>query len=95
MAGERIYYFGRNPSMMALVGQQLSSAGYDPLPFRDELELARALPTGDAKLLVIGSGVEDGPRLELKAMCEKYGVLVFENFGGPTSLVENLERLLG
>lgn len=95
MAGERIYYFGRNPSMMALVGQQLKSAGYDPLPFRDEHELARALPTGDARLLVIGGGVEEEPREELKALCAKHGVLVFENFGGPTALVENLERMLG
>lgn len=93
MAGERIYYFGRNPSMMALVDQQLRSAGYDILAFRDEHELAKALP-GDARLLVIGGGVETGPREELKALCAKHGVLVFENFGGPTSMIENLARML-
>ena len=54
-----IFYFGRNASMMALVGQQLAAAGMEAEGFMDEEKLTDRLNSGMAKLLVIGGGVED------------------------------------
>lgn len=94
MAGPRIFYFGRNDSMMALVGQQLTAAGMDAHGFRDETVLAGALAKGDVRLLVMGAGVEDEPRERLRALCAAHDILFHEHFEGPTALVEHVTRLL-
>ena len=94
MAGVRVFYFGRNDSMMALVGQQLLAAGLDAHGFRDEAVLVSELAKGEARLLVIGAGVEDEPRERLRALCAGHGILLHEHFEGPTALVEHVTRLL-
>lgn len=89
-----IYYFGRNAAMMALVGQQLKAAGMEAEGFMDEQQLNEKLREGNAKLLVIGGGVEDGPRHRLKALCAEKAVLVLEHFAGPGSLPGNIAEVL-
>lgn len=95
MAGWRVFYFGRNDSMMALVGQQLKASGLDAVGFRDEKLLEAQLAKGEARLLVIGAGVEEAPRIRLKAVCAQHGIAVHENSGGPGALMEHVSRLLG
>lgn len=95
MAGVLVFYFGRNDSMMALVGQQLKAAGLDAIGFRDEKVLEDELAKGEARLLVIGAGVEEAPRARLKAYCAARGILVHENSGGPGAMMEHVAKLLG
>jgi hypothetical protein len=91
----RILYFGRNAAMMSLVGQQLSAAGMRAEGYMDEAILELELAKGDTKLLVIGGGVEDGPRARLKGLCAKQGILVLEHSEGPGSLPGNITNALG
>ncbi len=95
MAGVLVFYFGRNDSMMALVGQQLKAAGLDAIGFRDEKVLEDELAKGEARLLVIGAGVEEAPRVRLKTFCAQHGILVHENSGGPGAMMEHVAKLLG
>jgi len=95
MPTRRVYFFGRNAAMMALVDQQLKAAGITAVGHMDEAALLADLATGDAKLLVIGGGVEDEARTRLRAACERYNVLVLEHFGGPAQLVANIGGVLG
>ncbi len=90
-----IFYFGRNASMMALVGQQLAAAGMEAEGFMDEEKLTDRLNSGMAKLLVIGGGVEDEPRQRLKHICAGKGILVLEHFAGPHSLPGSISEALG
>lgn len=90
-----MFYFGRNDSMMALVGQQLKAAGLDAIGFRDEKVLEDELAKGEARLLVIGAGVEEAPRVRLKTFCAQHGILVHENSGGPGAMMEHVAKLLG
>ncbi|MDQ3101082.1 MAG: hypothetical protein M3R08_06825 [Bacteroidota bacterium] len=90
-----IFYFGRNAAMMALVGQQLKAAGMEAEGFMDEEKLMSELAGANAKLLVIGGGVEDAPRERLKSFCSEHGILVLEHFAGPGSLPKNISEVLG
>lgn len=95
MPARPIYFFGRNASMMALVGQQLKAAGLNAQGFMDEEQLVAELDKGEVRLLVIGGGVEDAPRTRLRAYCAAHNVLMLEHFGGPAALVENIGTVLG
>lgn len=90
----QVYFFGRNAAMMALVGQQLRAAGIRSTGYMDEAVLLADLAKGDAKLLVIGGGVEDEARTRLRVACARHNVLVLEHFGGPGQLVENIGDVL-
>lgn len=81
--------------MMTLVGQQLSAVGMNAEGFMDEAALQVELAKGDAKLLVIGGGVEDAPRERLKAFCKEHGILVLEHFGGPGQLPGTINEAIG
>jgi hypothetical protein len=90
-----VCYFGRNAAMMALVGNQLKAAGIVAKGFMDEALLMQELDKGRTQLLVLGGGVEDGPRIRLKDQCVQRGILVLEHFGGPGSLPDNISTALG
>lgn len=94
MPTRQVYFFGRNPAMMALVDQQLKAAGIDAKGYLEEEALVADLASGDAKMLVIGGGVEDAPRARLREACEQHKVLVLEHFGGPGPLVEQIGSVL-
>lgn len=95
MEASTVLFFGRNPAMMRIVDLQLKAAGVEARGYLDEEELKSALDRGDARLLVIGGGVEDGPRARMKAYCEEKGILVLEHSGGPTSLPGHIAQALG
>lgn len=95
MPAGNIYFFGRNASMMVLVDQQLKAAGLNARGYMDEELLIAELDKGEARLLVIGGGVEDGPRARLRAYCAAHNVLMLEHFGGPAALIENIGTVLG
>lgn len=95
MPTRQVYFFGRNAAMMALVDQQLKAAGIVATGHMDEAALLADLAKGDAKLLVIGGGVEDDARTRLREACAQHNVLVLEHFGGPGQLVENIGGVLG
>jgi len=61
-----IVFFGRNPSIMALVKIQMTSSGYPTEGFLEDDALMQRLEAGDVSLLVLGGGVEDGPRDSLR-----------------------------
>lgn len=94
MSSRRVYFFGRNAAMMALVDQQLKAAGITAVGHMDETALLTDLERGDARLLVIGGGVEDVAREQLRAACQRLNVLVLEHFGGPGQLVKNIGGVL-
>ncbi|MBL7950826.1 MAG: hypothetical protein JNM62_03840 [Flavobacteriales bacterium] len=95
MPTRRVYFFGRNAAMMALVDQQLKAAGIHATGHMDEQALLGDLAKGDAKLVVIGGGVEEEARTRLREACGRYNVLVLEHFGGPGQLVQNISGVLG
>ena len=90
-----IVYFGRNPAMMALVENQLKAAGIAATGYLDEEALMAVLAKGEVRLLVMGGGVEDGPRWRLKAYCQEHGILVLEHYQGPGSLPDSIGQVLG
>jgi hypothetical protein len=94
MTGPRILFFGRNAAMMTLVDLELSAAELNAKGFQDEKALMLELDKGDIRLLVIGGGVEEAPRDRLKAYCKDRNIQLFEHFGGPNSLVENITAAL-
>jgi hypothetical protein len=89
-----VIFFGRNPSIMALVKNQLSGVGYVAEGILEDEALMVRLAQGSVALLVIGGGIEDGPRLKLRDHCKEHGIRVLEHFGGPDQLVENVARAL-
>ena len=89
-----IVFFGRNPSIMALVRNQLAGAGYASEGFMDDGALLSRLEHPDVTLLVLGGGIEDGPRLKLRDICQRRGIRLLEHYGGPDQLVENVRRAL-
>lgn len=95
MKGPRILFFGRNAAMMTLVDLELSAAGLNAKGFEDEKALLAEIDKGEIRLLVIGGGVEEGPRGRLKAYCADRKVQVLEHFGGASSLVDNITKALG
>lgn len=80
--------------MMALVGNQLKAAGIDAKGFMDEHLLTTELSLGNARMLVMGGGVEDDSRERMKAFCQANGIMVLEHFGGPASLPETIATAL-
>lgn len=95
MSAHPIYFFGRNAAMMALVGQQLKAAGLNAQGFMDEDQLIAELDKGTARMLVIGGGVEEAPRMRLREHCATLNILVLEHHGGPGQLVEHIGQVLG
>lgn len=95
MSNGRVYFFGRNTAMMALVDQQLKATGIHAVGHMDEAMLLQDLSSGECRLLVIGGGVEDEARIRLRAACTSLGILVLEHQGGPGQLVENISQVLG
>jgi hypothetical protein len=89
-----IVFFGRNPSIMALVRNQLAGAGYASEGYMDDGALLSRLEHPDVALLVLGGGIEDGPRLQLRDICQRRGIRLLEHYGGPDQLVENVRRAL-
>ncbi len=89
-----ILYFGRNAAMMALVGNELKAAGIAAEGFLDDAALMAAMQDRPVRLLVIGAGVEDGPRARLKEHCTARGVKVLEHFEGPGLLPAAIRRVL-
>ena len=94
MTSGSIVFFGRNPSIMALVKNQLVGSGYATEGYMEYDELMARLAAGNVSLVVIGGGIEDGPRLKLRDHCEQQGIRVLEHFGGPDQLLENVARAL-
>lgn len=95
MPTRRVYFFGRNAAMMTLVDQQLKAAGINAVDHMDEEALLADLAQGDAKLLVIGGGVEEEARLRLRDASRRLGLLVLEHHGGPAQLVDQIGGVLG
>lgn len=89
-----IVFFGRNPSIMALVRNQLHAAGYGSEGFLDDGALLSRLEHGDVALLVVGGGIEDGPREHLRTLCAARGIRLLEHYGGADQLVENVRNAL-
>lgn len=89
-----ILFFGRNPSIMALVRNQLAGAGFVCEGYMDDGALLSRLEHPDVRLLVVGGGIEDGPRLRLRELCEARNIRLLEHFGGADQLVENVRRAL-
>jgi hypothetical protein len=94
MSTGSILFFGRNPSIMALVRNQLTGFGYPAEGILEDDALMARLAQGKVALLVIGGGIEDGPRLKLRDHCAAHGIRVLEHFGGPDQLVDNVRRAL-
>ncbi|MCB0790275.1 MAG: hypothetical protein H6595_03985 [Flavobacteriales bacterium] len=92
MTRPSVLFFGRNPSMMAIVDLQLKEAGITATGYMDEAELKQAIENGEATMLVIGGGVEKEPRERMKALCAEKNVLVLEHWGGPQNLPENINE---
>jgi len=80
--------------MMSIVDLQLRATGITAQGFIRESELMAELSKGLTKMLVIGGGVEDEPRVRLKAWCTANNVLILEHSGGPQSLPEEIEDAL-
>lgn len=89
-----IVYFGRNPSIMALVHHQLRSAGHVAEGFMEEAPLMARLEQGPTALLILGGGVEEGPRQDLRDFCTSRGIRLLEHYGGPDQLLENVRASL-
>lgn len=89
-----IVYFGRNPSIMALVHHQLRSAGHAAEGFMEDGALFARLEQGPTALLILGGGVEEGPRQELRSFCASRGIRLLEHYGGPNQLIENVRAVL-
>lgn len=79
---------------MALVDLQMRSAGYKTEGYMEEDELRHRLEQSPVALLVLGGGVEDGPREQLRDYCQEKGIRLLEHFGGPDRLLENVRAAL-
>ncbi len=89
-----VVFFGRNASIMALVRNQLVAAGFGAEGYLDDGALLSRLEHGDVALLVVGGGIEDGPRAHLRQLCAAKGIRILEHFGGADQLVENVRNAL-
>ncbi len=89
-----IIFFGRNPAIMALVKQQISASGHAVEGYLDETELNARLRSGPVALLILGPGVETGPRMNCRALCNELGIRLLEHEGGPDNLSRNVEAAL-
>lgn len=91
---DRIVFFGRNPSIMALVKYQLASAGMLAEGFLDDEALVARLDKGDVSLLILGGGVEEEARADLRIRCRAQGIKLLEHFGGPDQLLVDVRAAL-
>ena len=89
-----IVFFGRNPSIMDLVKNQLMSAGYAAEGYLEDAPLLERLARGSVDLLVLGGGIEDGTRLRMRERCTELGLRLLEHYGGPDQLLANVSRAL-
>ncbi|MBK8341105.1 MAG: hypothetical protein IPK99_14400 [Flavobacteriales bacterium] len=90
-----VVFLGRNASIMALVKHQLTSVGCSAEGFMRDEELMLRLERGGVTLLILGTGVEDGPRKKFRAYCAEKGIPLLEHSGGPDQLLENVRVALG
>lgn len=79
---------------MALVDLQMRSAGYKTEGYMEEDDLRSRLEQSPVALLVLGGGVEDGPREQLRRYCQAKGIRLLEHYGGPDLLLENVRAAL-
>lgn len=89
-----VVFFGRNPSIMALVKYQMASAGYLAEGFLEDGALIERLDQGGVALLILGGGVEEEARVPLRTYCEARDIKLLEHFGGPDRLLENVRAAL-
>ena len=94
MSGGTIVFFGRNPSIMALVKNQLAGAGYNAEGILEDDQLMARLTQGNIALLILGGGVEDGIRLHIRERCTELGLQLLEFYGGPDQLLESVQNAL-
>lgn len=91
---DHIVFFGRNPSIMALVKYQLARAGMQAEGFLDDDALVARLDKGGVSLLVLGGGVEEEARADLRNRCKAQGIKLLEHFGGPDQLLAKVRAAL-
>lgn len=89
-----VVFLGRNVSIMALVKHQLTSVGHRTEGYLQDDELMVRLEHGNVTLLILGSGVEDGPRNRFRTYCTEKEIPLLEHFGGPDQLIENVRVAL-
>ena len=94
MSSAPIVFFGRNPAIMALVQRQISSLGHTTEGYLQEVEMHTRLRKGSVALLVLGPGVETGPRMNCRALCRELGIPLVEHEGGPDHLIRDVEAAL-
>jgi hypothetical protein len=89
-----IVFFGRNNAIMALVQRQISADGHLSEGFLEEADVGTRLRKGGVSLLVLGGGVEEGPRERCRALCRELNVRLLEHYGGPEALSRNIAEAL-
>lgn len=94
MANAPVVFFGRNPAIMSLVQGQISSLGYTTEGYLVEAEMEARLRKSPVALLVLGPGVETGPRMNCRALCKELGIPLVEHEGGPDHLIRDVEAAL-
>ena len=90
----RILFFGRNPAIMSLVKLHIGASGHAVEGFLEERAITTRLRAGEVDLLVLGGGVEDGPRERCRRLCADLGVKLLEHFGGPDQLARHIRTAL-
>lgn len=90
----RIVFFGRNPAIMALVKLHIGAGGHAVEGFLEEAAITTRLRAGEVDLLVLGGGVEDGPRERCRKLCADLGVKLLEHYGGPDQLTRHIRSAL-
>ncbi|MBK6754300.1 MAG: hypothetical protein IPH53_15680 [Flavobacteriales bacterium] len=90
-----VVFLGRNASIMALVKHQLTRVGHFAEGFTCDEELMLRLERGKVTLLILGPGVEDGPRNKFRTYCAERDIPLLEHSGGPDQLLENVRVALG
>lgn len=94
MSQAPILFFGRNPAIMALVKQQISSLGHQVEGYLDETEVSARLRSGPVLRLILGTGVEPRARMNCRALTTELGVLLLEHEGGLGTLSRNVAAVL-
>jgi hypothetical protein len=94
MSTSTIVFFGRNPSIMALVKNQLTGGGFVAEGFLEDAPLLERLAQGNVSLLILGAGIEDGPRLRLRERCTELDLRLLEFYGGPDQLMQSVQNAL-
>ena len=90
----RILFFGRNPAIMSLVKLHIGANGHVVDGYLEEKAITTRLRAGEVDLLVLGGGVEDGPRERCRRLCADLGVRLLEHYGGPDQLGRHIHSVL-